>query len=68
MITKISNREIEVLKMIAYEYTSKEIAEALFISTHTADTHRKNLISKMNVRNSAGLVRVAFEQGYLTIS
>ena len=61
----VSTREREVLKLIAYEFTSKEIAQQLFISFHTAISHRQNLMEKLGVRNSAGLVRKGFELGLL---
>ncbi len=64
-ISAISKREKEVLNLIAHEYTSKQIARELFISPYTADSHRKNLISKMGVKNTAGLVRVGFQRGLL---
>ena len=67
MKTIISNREKEVLTLIAYENTAKEIANKLFISTHTATSHRKNLMEKLDVRNTAGLVRRGFELGLLAI-
>lgn len=63
----ISNREREVLELVAFEKTTKEIASELFISTHTAVSHRKNLMDKLNVRNTAGLVRRGFELGFLNI-
>lgn len=62
----ISNREKEVLHLIASEYTTKEIAKALYLSPHTIITHRKNLLQKMAVRNVAGLVRKGFEIGILS--
>ena len=65
---KISSREQEVLYLIAHEYTTSEIAKELYISTHTVDTHRKNLLFKMNVRNVAGLVRKGFERGILRVN
>lgn len=65
MPSTISKREIEILRLIANEFTTKEIANELFISRHTADSHRKNLMNKLKVKNSAGLVRVGFEKGYL---
>lgn len=68
MKTLISNREQQVLKLIAFENTSKEIAAQLYISNHTAYSHRKNLMEKLNVRNTAGLVRRGFELGLLTLS
>lgn len=65
--TNISGREKEVLTLIAYEHNSREIAQELFISEHTVISHRKNLLEKMNARNTAGLVRRAFEVGILSI-
>jgi DNA-binding CsgD family transcriptional regulator len=63
----ISKREKEVLNLIAHEYTTREIATKLYISHHTAESHRKSLISKLEVRNTAGLVRVGFEAGLIAI-
>ena len=63
----ISKRETEVLKLVAFELTTNEIASRLFISPHTAISHRKNLLLKLDVKNSAGLVRRAFELGILSI-
>ena len=61
LIPKLSLREKEVLALILKEYTTPEIAEKLFISMKTAESHRANLISKLNVRNTAGLVRAAIQ-------
>jgi DNA-binding NarL/FixJ family response regulator len=61
----LTDREIEVLKLIAREHTTPEIAEKLFISAYTVETHRKNLIRKLNVKNIAGLVKYAVQQGYV---
>lgn len=60
---ELTKREIEVLKLIANELTTAEIAEKLFISTHTVETHRKNLLSKLGFKNSAGLARFAAKNG-----
>lgn len=57
----VSRREREVLALIVREYTTPEIAEELHISLKTVESHRRSLLTKLNVRNSAGLVRVAFE-------
>jgi DNA-binding NarL/FixJ family response regulator len=62
---KLSGREKEVLSLIVKEYTSQEIAELLFLSYHTIETHRRNLIQKLNVRNIAGLVKYALEKGFV---
>ncbi len=64
----LSRREREVLELIANEYTSDEIANKLFISNHTAHSHRKNLLSKLSVKNAAGLVRRGFELGFLELN
>jgi DNA-binding NarL/FixJ family response regulator len=57
----LTRREIEVLRLIAEGMTNHEIAERLFVSDSTVDTHRKSLISKLNVKNTAALVRTALE-------
>ncbi|WP_179351985.1 response regulator transcription factor [Winogradskyella vidalii] len=61
----LSKREKEVLKLIAQEFTTQEIADQLFLSKHTIESYRKNLISKLGVRNLAGLTRYAVEKGML---
>jgi len=65
--TSITNREIQVLRLVAREHTTSEIANHLFLSTHTVDSHKKNLKAKMDVRNSAGMVRKGFELGILML-
>lgn len=55
VLRMLTQREIEILKLIAQEYTSEDIAKQLFIAKSTVDTHRKNLIFKLKVRNSVGL-------------
>ena len=55
----LSRREKEILKLIIEELTTAEIAEKLFISIGTVETHRHNMMNKLGVRNTAGLVRVA---------
>lgn len=57
----LTRREIEVLRLIAEGLTNHEIAEKLFVSDSTVDSHRKNLISKLQVKNTAALVRTALE-------
>lgn len=61
----ISPREIEVLKLIAQEFSNSEIAEKLFISIRTVDTHRRNLLEKLGAKNTAGLVKFAIQKGLL---
>lgn len=61
-ITKIlTRREIEVLQMISMELTNDEIAQKLFVSKRTIDTHRQNLINKLQVKNTVGLVKIALQ-------
>lgn len=63
-LVELTTREIEVLKLIVKECTTQEIADQLFISVNTVETHRKNLISKLGVKNIAGLVKFALQNGY----
>ena len=62
-ISALTQREKEVLKLIAEENTTQEIADILFLSKHTIESYRKNLISKLNVRNLAGLTKYAIKLG-----
>ena len=55
----ITPREREVLYLIAHEHSTKEIASKLFIGTETVNSHRKNIMIKLGVKNAAGMVRVA---------
>jgi DNA-binding NarL/FixJ family response regulator len=55
----ISDRELEVIKLIAEGYTNVEIAEKLFLSPHTVNTHRKNIMQKLGVNNTAAIVMYA---------
>jgi DNA-binding NarL/FixJ family response regulator len=55
----LSRRELEVLRLICKEYSNAEIAEKLFLSVSTVETHRKNLIAKLGVNNTVGLVKFA---------
>ena len=61
----LSARELEVLKLIVEENSNPEIAEQLFISIRTVDTHRRNLLEKLGVKNTAGLVKYAIQKGLL---
>ena len=60
-------RELEVLRAIARGLRTSEIAERLFISENTVETHRKNLMLKLGARNSADLVMRAVERGFLRV-
>lgn len=58
---EITDREKDVLKLIVDEYTNQEIASKLFISVRTVDAHRRNLLQKIGAKNTAGLVKFAYE-------
>ncbi len=60
---KLTKREIEILQSIADGLTNKEIGEKLFISHRTVDTHRTNLMKKLEVKNVAGLISFAIKNG-----
>lgn len=59
----LTDREKEVLKLIANEFTTQEIADQLFLSKHTIESYRKNLIAKLQVKNLAGLTKHAIKMG-----
>ena len=61
----LSNREKEVLHYVAKEYTNQEIADKINVSLRTVETHKRNLVKKLRVKNVVGLVRFALEQGPL---
>jgi len=65
LIPVITRREKEVLMLIAKGLTNKEIADQLFISTTTVDTHRKNLLAKFQVKNTASLISLATQNELL---
>lgn len=58
-----TNREIEILQLIAAEYTNEEIAEKLCLAKRTVDNHRVNLMQRVNAKNTAGLIGYAFRNG-----
>ena len=59
----LSERETEVIRLIAEGFSNKEIGSKLFISHRTVDTHRTNLMKKLNVSNIAGLISYAIKKG-----
>ena len=63
----LSPREIEILQLIAEGYTSQKISETLCISVRTVDTHRKKIMAKLNIHNTAGLVKYAIKQKLISI-
>jgi DNA-binding NarL/FixJ family response regulator len=61
----LTKREMEILKLIGKELSTQQIAEKLFISKKTVDSHRQNLLHKLNVKNTAGLVNAAHKMNLL---
>jgi DNA-binding NarL/FixJ family response regulator len=61
----ITRRESSVLKLLAEGFTNQEIAEKLFISPLTVDSHRKILIVKLQARNTASLIKIASDKGLI---
>lgn len=59
---KLTERELEILKLIAREYSNAQIADTLFISERTVETHRKNMLRKTNNKTVVGLIRYAIER------
>jgi len=61
----LTRREQEVCRLVAYGYTNVEVAEKLFISDRTVETHRTNIMGKLGLKNRAQLVRFAIDNGLL---
>lgn len=61
----LSERELEILSLISKQYSSTEIAKQLYISVRTVDSHRRNMLEKLGLKNSAGLVKYALEKGLI---
>lgn len=63
--SSLTERELVIIKLIALEYSGKKISEKLFISTNTVETHRKNLLKKLKVKGSIGLVKYAIKNNLI---
>lgn len=61
----LSKREVEILNYLKLGFSSKEIANNLCLSSHTVDTHRRNMLRKANVKNSAELVLFGVKSGII---
>lgn len=64
---ELSQREEEVLQLIAFGKSNAEIGEELFISIKTVESHKSNILSKLNLKNTADLTRYAIKQGYISL-
>ena len=62
----LSKRELEVIRMIAEGFTNPQISERLFVSTHTVTTHRRNILQKLGVNNTASVVMYAVQSGLVS--
>lgn len=62
---KLTNRELEILSFIAHEYSNQEIADRLFLSVRTVESHRHSLNQKLNIKTTAGLVKEAYLRGLI---
>jgi len=62
----LSEREEQIVRLVAHEFTTAQIAEELAISTHTVISHRTKVMRKLGARNCAGMVRRGFEIGLLS--
>ncbi|MFA9210328.1 MAG: response regulator [Moraxellaceae bacterium] len=62
---ELTNKEIEIVTLISQGFTSKEIAEKIFISVRTVETHRHNILKKLNIPNAAQLSSWAKDKGYI---
>jgi DNA-binding NarL/FixJ family response regulator len=61
----LSEREIEIITLIAKEYSTNQIAEQIFLSPATVETHRHNILKKLGLKNSIGLVKFAIKNGLI---
>ncbi|MDQ5930208.1 MAG: hypothetical protein QG594_1995 [Bacteroidota bacterium] len=65
MIETLTEREIEIITLIALEYSGKEISEQLYISTNTVETHRKNIVKKLKAKNTISIVKFAIKNNLI---
>jgi DNA-binding NarL/FixJ family response regulator len=61
----LTQRELQILKLIVEEFSNHEIADNLFISVRTVETHRKNLMQKLNIDSTIGLIKYAVKKGLI---
>lgn len=61
----LTDRELDIIRLLSLEYSTRDIAEELFISTHTVESHRKNLLKKLNIKTTVGLVKYAIKNNFV---
>ena len=64
-VITLTDREQEIVRLLAKEYTNNKIADALHISYRTVETHRKNIMQKTKTHNLAGLMQFAYSKGFI---
>ncbi|HAA16344.1 MAG TPA: DNA-binding response regulator, partial [Cytophagales bacterium] len=64
-LSNLSERELEIIKEIAVGGSSVDIAERLHLSAHTVRTHRRNILHKLGIKNTAELIHTAMENGWI---
>ena len=64
----LANREIEIIRLLGKELTNKEIAALLYISPRTVETHRRNIMEKLNIKNLAGLIKYAIQNEIINLN
>lgn len=65
-LSQLTEREIDIIRLLANELSSNEIAEKLFIAPKTVETHRHNILKKLNVKNTVGIIKYAIKNGLVT--
>lgn len=65
--TNLTDRELDIIRLISLEYSGKEISEELFISQHTVESHRKNLMKKLDAKTTVGLVKYAIKHNLVNL-
>ncbi|MEM6628817.1 MAG: response regulator transcription factor [Bacteroidota bacterium] len=63
--SSLSSRELEIIQLIADQQTTKEIAKILHLSRYTIETHRKNILLKLGLKNTAGLIKYSLQKGLI---
>ena len=66
-VDELSEREIDVIKLVASGATNKEVSDKLFISSRTVETHRRNIMDKLGLNNIAELIKYAIKRGYVDV-
>jgi len=63
--SRLSGRELQIIQLIADQFTTREIADRLHLSPYTVETHRKNILLKLGLKNTAGLIKYSLQRGWI---